>query len=168
MQESRLAGLLQSGDHMPLPKTILVPVDFSDTSERALDYAVDLAKQLGAAVVVMHAYELPVYGFPDGAFVATVEMATRIMNGAQAGLQAELDKHKGSGVEMRTVLRQGTPVDEVHSVADEVKADLIVVGTHGRRGLARALLGSVAENVIRTSARPVLAIRGGDKPTEVK
>lgn len=153
---------------MPLPKTILVPVDFSDTSERALDYAVDLAKQLGATVVVMHAYELPVYGFPDGAFVATVEMATRIMNGAQAGLQAEVDKHKAKGVEMKTVLRQGIPVDEVHSVADEVKADLIVVGTHGRRGLARALLGSVAENVIRTSARPVLAIRGGEKSTEAK
>jgi nucleotide-binding universal stress UspA family protein len=153
---------------MPLPKTILVPVDFSDTSERALDYAVDLAKQLGAKVVVMHAYELPVYGFPDGAFVATVEMATRIMNGAQAGLQAEVDKRKSSGVEIKTVLRQGIPVDEVHSVADEVKADLIVVGTHGRRGLARALLGSVAENVIRTSMRPVLAIRGGEKPTEGK
>jgi len=153
---------------MPLPKTILVPVDFSDTSERALDYAVDLAKQLGAKVVVMHAYELPVYGFPDGAFVATVEMATRIMNGAQAGLQAEVDKRKGSGVEIKTVLRQGIPVDEVHSVADEVNADLIVVGTHGRRGLARALLGSVAENVIRTSMRPVLAIRGGEKPTEGK
>lgn len=154
--------------HMPLPKTILVPVDFSDTSEKALDYAVDLAKQLGAKVVVMHAYELPVYGFPDGAFVATVEMATRIMNGAQAGLQAEVDKRKASGVEMKTVLRQGIPVDEVHSVADEVHADLIVVGTHGRRGLARALLGSVAENVIRTSMRPVLAIRGGEKPTEGK
>ena len=153
---------------MPLPKTILVPVDFSDTSERALDYAVDLAKLLGATVVVMHSYELPVYGFPDGAFVATVEMATRIMNGAQAGLQAEVDKRKGSGVEMKTVLRQGIPVDEVHSVADEVNADLIVVGTHGRRGLARALLGSVAENVIRTSHRPVLAIRGGEKPAEAK
>lgn len=153
---------------MPLPKTILVPVDFTDTSERALDYAVDLAKQLGASVVVMHAYELPVYGFPDGAFVATVEMATRIMNGAQAGLQAEVDKHKAAGVEIKTVLRQGIAVDEVHSVADEVNADLIVVGTHGRRGLARALLGSVAENVIRTSTRPVLAIRGGEKPAEAK
>lgn len=153
---------------MPLPKTILVPVDFSDTSERALDYAVDLAKPLGATVVVMHSYELPVYGFPDGAFVATVEMATRIMNGAQAGLDAEVEKHKGAGVAMKTVLRQGIPVDEVHSVADEVNADLIVVGTHGRRGLARALLGSVAENVIRTSSRPVLAIRGGEKSPESK
>lgn len=148
---------------MPIPKTILVPVDFSDTSEKALDYAVDLAKSLGAKVVILHAYELPVYGFPDGAFVATVEMATRIMNGAQAALQACVEKRKASGVEMKIELRQGNPVDEVHSVADAVGADLICVGTHGRRGIARALLGSVAEQVIRTAKKPVLAIRGEAK-----
>ncbi len=148
---------------MQLPKTLLVPVDFSDTSNLALDYAVDLAKALGAKVVVMHAYELPVYGFPDGALVATVEIATRIMNGAQAGLAALLEKRKDKGVEITSVLRQGVPWDEVHSVAEEVKADMIVIGTHGRGGLARALLGSVAEKIIRTSTRPVLTIRGPHK-----
>ncbi len=148
---------------MQLPKTLLVPVDFSDTSNVALDYAVDLAKALKAKVVVMHAYELPVYGFPDGALVATVEIATRIMNGAQAGLAALLEKRKDSGVEITSVLRQGVPWDEVHSVAEEVKADMIVIGTHGRSGLARALLGSVAEKIIRTSTRPVLSIRGPHK-----
>jgi len=148
---------------MQLPKTLLVPVDFSDTSNLALDYAVDLAKALNAKVVVMHAYELPVYGFPDGALVATVEIATRIMNGAQAGLAALLEKRKEKGVEITSVLRQGVPWDEVHSVAEEVKADLIIIGTHGRGGLARALLGSVAERIIRTSTRPVLTIRGPHK-----
>ncbi|HSQ65741.1 MAG TPA: universal stress protein [Polyangiaceae bacterium] len=148
---------------MQLPKTLLVPVDFSDTSNLALDYAVDLAKALGGKVVVMHAYELPVYGFPDGALVATVEIATRIMNGAQAGLAALLEKRKDKGVEITSVLRQGVPWDEVHSVAEEVKADMIVIGTHGRGGLARALLGSVAEKIIRTSTRPVLTIRGPHK-----
>jgi nucleotide-binding universal stress UspA family protein len=148
---------------MNLPKTLLVPVDFSDTSNLALDYAVDLAKALGAKVVVMHAYELPVYGFPDGALVATVEIATRIMNGAQAGLAALIEKRKDKGVELGSVLRQGVPWDEVHSVAEEVNADLVVIGTHGRSGLARALLGSVAEKIIRTSTRPVLTIRGPHK-----
>ncbi|CAN5143075.1 universal stress protein [soil metagenome] len=148
---------------MAIPKIILVPVDFSDTSERALDYAVDLAKSLGSRIVCFHAYELPVYGFPDGAFVATVEMATQIMSGAQAALQACVDKRKASGVEMSTVLRQGNAVDEVHAVAEELNADLICVGTHGRRGVARALLGSVAEQIIRTATRPVLAIRGEAK-----
>lgn len=148
---------------MQLPKTLLVPVDFSDTSNLALDYAVDLAKALGGKVVVMHAYELPVYGFPDGALVATVEIATRIMNGAQAGLAALIEKRKGKGVEITSVLRQGVPWDEVHSVAEEVNADMIVIGTHGRGGLARALLGSVAEKIIRTSTRPVLTIRGPHK-----
>lgn len=148
---------------MPIPKTILVPVDFSDTSEHALDYAVELAKSLGAKVVVLHAYELPVYGFPDGAFVATVEMATRIMNGAQAALAACVEKRKSAGVEMKTELRQGDPIEEIHAVADAVSADLICVGTHGRRGIARALLGSVTEQVIRTAKKPVLAIRGDAK-----
>jgi nucleotide-binding universal stress UspA family protein len=148
---------------MALPKTILVPVDFSETSEHALDYAVDLAKSIGAKIVVAHAYELPVYGFPDGAFVATVEIATRIMNGAQAGLQALVEKRKASGVEMKIELRQGNPVDEIHAIADAVGADMICLGTHGRRGLARVILGSVAEQVIRSAHTPVLAIRGEDK-----
>ena len=62
------------------------------------------------------------------------------------------------------VLRQGMPFEEVNSVAAEVDADLIILGTHGRRGLSRALLGSVAESVIRTATRPVLTIHG---PSEV-
>ncbi len=145
---------------MHIPKTILVATDFSPTAEHALVYGVDLAKALGAKLVLMHAYELPIYGFPDGALVASVEMANRIVDGAQAGLQASLEKHKASGVPMETVLRQGVAWDEVHAVAEDVGADLIIIGTHGRRGLSRVLLGSVAENVIRTATRPVLTIRG--------
>jgi nucleotide-binding universal stress UspA family protein len=61
---------------------------------------------------------------------------------------------------MTAVLREGVAWEEVNSVAKEIDANLIVIGTHGRRGLARALLGSVAENVIRTSTVPVLVIHG--------
>ena len=139
------------------PKIILVGVDFSDSSEAALAYAVDLAKSLDARVVVMHSYELPVYGFPDGALVASVEVATRIMEGAQTGLEGMVERYKDQ-VGIDTVVRQGVPWDEVKSVAEEVGADLVVIGTHGRRGLARALLGSVAEKILRTSTRPVLTI----------
>lgn len=143
---------------MQLPKRILVATDFSETADAAFDYAVDLAKQLGAKVVVMHAYELPVYGFPSGALVASVEMATRIMSGAQEALEAACKARASSGVEISQVVRQGVAWEEVHRVADEVNADLIIIGTHGRKGLSRALLGSVAEKIIRTSTRPVLTI----------
>jgi nucleotide-binding universal stress UspA family protein len=151
---------------MHLPKTILVATDFSETSDRALDYAVDLAKLLGASITVMHAYELPVYGFPDGALVATVEIATRIMNAAQAALAQSCEVRADKGVKLTPILRQGVAYEEVHSVAEEINADLIVIGTHGRKGLSRALLGSVAEKVIRTATRPVLTItgpKGGEK-----
>jgi len=141
-------------------KTLLVAVDFSDSSEAALAYAVELAKPLGAKLVVMHSYELPVYGFPDGALVASVDVATRIMQGAQTGLEAMVERYK-SVAELSTIVRQGVPWEEVHAVAEEVDADMIVIGTHGRRGIARALLGSVAEKILRTSTRPVLAIHAG-------
>ncbi len=142
---------------MPAPKTILVAVDFSDSSEAALEYAVGLAKPLGARVVVVHCYELPVYGFPDGALVASVEVATRIMNGAQAGLEGMVKRYTDE-VRIETVLRQGVAWEEVKAVAEETGADLVVIGTHGRRGIARALLGSVAEKILRTSTVPVLTI----------
>ena len=67
-------------------KEILVPIDFTHTSEKALDYALEFAKKLGARITLVHAYELPVYGFPDGALVASAEVAGRILESAQAGL----------------------------------------------------------------------------------
>ena len=142
---------------MAVIKTILVPVDFSETSEAALEYAVSLAQPLGARLVVMHAYELPIYGFPDGALLASVEVATRLMNSAQVGLDAMVSRHRNQA-RIDTVLRQGVPWEEVAAVAEDVEADLVVIGTHGRRGIARALLGSVAEKILRTSSRPVLTV----------
>ncbi len=150
---------------MQLPKRILVATDFSEASQTALDYAVDLAKQLGANVTVLHAYELPIYGFPDGAFIASAEMAATIMSGAQAGVAALCEKRKGRGVELTQVVRQGIAWEEVHRVADEVGADLIVIGTHGRKGISRALLGSVAEKIIRTATRPVLTVHEKIEPS---
>jgi nucleotide-binding universal stress UspA family protein len=141
-------------------KNILVPVDFTETSKKALDYAVELAKRFDSKITVLHAYEIPVFGFPDGALIATADIASRIANAAQQSLAATVDARKSSGVVLEGVLRTGVTWEEIHSLASELPADLIVIGTHGRRGLARALLGSVAENVIRTSKVPVLTIHG--------
>ena len=156
---------------MRLPKRILVATDFSDTANAAFDYAVDLAKQLGAKVTAVHAYELPVYGFPNGALVASVEMTTRIMSAAQEALESACKVRANRGVDITPLVRQGVTWEEVHRVAEEIDADLIVIGTHGRRGLSRALLGSVAEKIIRTATRPVLTIHGAQEPaakTETK
>lgn len=139
---------------------ILVPTDFTETSDRALEYAIELARRFDASVTLMHAYQIPAYGFPDTAIIASAELATQMSTAAQARLNALIDSFKTSGISMVAILRDGVPWEEVKSVAEEIQADLIVIGTHGRRGLARALLGSVAENVIRTSNLPVLVIHG--------
>jgi nucleotide-binding universal stress UspA family protein len=141
-------------------RTILVPVDFTETSDRALDYAVSMAARFEAKVVVLHAYEIPVYGFPDGALVASGEVAGRISEAAQKALDRLVEARQNKGAKLTALLRTGAAYELANTVAEEVDADLIVIGTHGRKGLARALLGSVAENVIRTAKRPVLVIHG--------
>ena len=139
---------------------IVVATDFSEIADQALDHAIDLAEQLGASVTLVHAYELPMYGFPDGALITSADMAGRIMAIAQEGLTASVERFRARGVPLRPVLRTGVPWEEINAVAADESADLIVVGTHGRRGLSRALLGSVAERLIRTATRPVLVVRG--------
>ena len=87
-------------------------------------------------------------------------MATQLATAAQGGLDALLESRKSTGLAITAVLRDGVAWEEINDVAKLVEADLIIIGTHGRRGLSRALLGSVAENVIRTTQVPVLTIHG--------
>ncbi len=145
---------------MPDFRRILVPTDFTQTSDRAIDWAVSLAKRLGSSVTLMHSYEIPILGFPDGGMVATADLSTRIADASRTALESVVAKRQDCGVPVDGVLREGVAWEEIARVADEVDADIIVIGTHGRGGLARALLGSVAENVVRTAHRPVLTIQG--------
>ena len=143
---------------MNLPKIILVPTDFSVAAETALDQALGLASKLGAKVYVLHAYQLPVVGFPDGVLVPTAEIASRVVTWAQSELAACVAKRKGSPVEIVPILKQADPREAVLAVAEEISADLVIMGTHGRRGIARALIGSTAEAVVRTSPVPVMTV----------
>jgi nucleotide-binding universal stress UspA family protein len=142
-------------------KRILVAVDFTETSDKAFDFALELAAKFDAEVTAVHAFEIPVIGFPDGALVATADIASRIQEAARQGLDAAVSARQGrGGVKIEGVLREGSAQEEIKTVAEGHKCDLIVIGTHGRKGLARALLGSVAENVIRTVKIPVMVIHG--------
>jgi nucleotide-binding universal stress UspA family protein len=141
-------------------RRILVPVDFVEHTDRLLDYAIEFANKFNAAITLVHAYQIPVFGFPDGGYIAAADVATQMSNAAQGRLDSLVESRKTSGVPIDGVLRDGIAWEEINAVAAEVKADIIIIGTHGRRGLARALLGSVAENVIRTSTLPVLVIHG--------
>jgi nucleotide-binding universal stress UspA family protein len=137
---------------------IVVATDFSDIAHHALDEAVDLAKRFGGKITLVHSFEIPVYGFPDGILVAPAEVTASIQQGATKQLELEIEARKGTGVSITPLLRMGTPWDEINAVAAETSAGLIVVGSHGRRGIARALLGSVAERVLRTASLPVLVV----------
>jgi nucleotide-binding universal stress UspA family protein len=145
-------------------KRILVATDFTDASDRALDYALELARKLDASIVLMHSYEIPVVGFPDGVLIATPNVAGQLRTAAQEGLRATVARHAAAGVRVDTVLREGAATREVNALAEELDADLIVLGTHGRKGIAHAILGSVAEQIVRTARRPVLTIH--DAPAQ--
>jgi nucleotide-binding universal stress UspA family protein len=109
-------------------------------------------------VTVLHVYGIPVISFPDGGIIATAEVAARIANAARGALDKLVEQNEARGVRLTALLREGVPWEEINAVAKELDADAVVIGTHGRQGLARALLGSVAEKVIRTSPRPVVTV----------
>jgi glycine betaine transporter len=141
-----------------VPRHILVPHDFSDTAQGALAYAIALAKKLGARLTIVHAFEVPAYGYAEG-IALTAEIIEGIQRSCEEGLRSVADKASQSGLQVEAVLRQGPAWSEVDRVAREMAVDLVVMGTHGRTGLSRALLGSVAEKVLRTAPCPVLTVR---------
>lgn len=145
---------------MGVPKKILVATDFSAAADAALDYALGLAAALDATVYLLHAYQLPIgfVAFPPGAPVPSADIASRIVDSAHEDLAACVAKHKDTTVELVPMLEQADPREAVLNAAKEVSADLVIMGTHGRHGIARALIGSVAEAVVRTSPVPVMTL----------
>ncbi len=153
---------------MTLPRRILVPIDFGDTSSAALEYALELATPLEADVVVLHVYDIPMLSVPDAPWVITGDVIESIESASKTALDRLLSHHKRVGVRMVPLLRAGDARSQIGAAAEEVGADLIVMGTQGRRGISRALLGSVAEFVTRTSPVPVLIVRKGVTPKELQ
>ena len=135
---------------------ILVPTDFSFCSEEALSYAVFLAKQLDARILLIHIVESSVY--PMAFTVAPPFGAAWPQIGGKLSKMA--DSRKKGGVPIETHLLIGDPTTDIVEMAKSLECDLIIMGTHGRRGIAHVLMGSVAECVIRTSSIPVLTVKG--------
>jgi nucleotide-binding universal stress UspA family protein len=139
-------------------KDILVPVDFSEPSLKALKYALAFAEQFGAKLFLLHVVEPVVV--PDFASVPMPMDNNRLATSAKARLE-HLCKRRG--LERRLVhkklVRTGTPFREITDAARALKVDLIVIATHGYTGLAHAILGSTAERVVRHAPCPVLTVR---------
>jgi nucleotide-binding universal stress UspA family protein len=138
-------------------KKILVPTDFSEGSSAAMQYAVGLARICSARLVLLHVMELAVYAVD---FAMTHP-------GVPADIRRKLDdmmedwvrRAKTEGIEAEGVLATGTPYFEIAKAVERHAIDLIVMGTHGRTGVARAMMGSTAERVVRLAPCPVLTVK---------
>jgi nucleotide-binding universal stress UspA family protein len=142
-------------------RKILVPTDFSEASDAALDAAAYLAETFDAELVVMHAYEPPTALYSTPAYVPPPpEMYEWLKKAAEGGVAAAVAKVKERVPRTTGIVRAGTPWREIDDAAKTTGADLLVIGTRGRTGLAHALLGSVAEKVVRSAPIPVLTVHG--------
>ena len=136
-------------------RRILVPVDFSETSDKAFDYALSFARVFNAGVLTLHVLDDPILYAPttDPSFRAPFERA----------MEGKLERLVGSrgveGVHVDTAIAAGTPFYEIIQRAKADDIDLIVIGTHGTGPIKHMLMGSVAEKVVRKAPCPVLAVR---------
>lgn len=149
--------MVLTGD-MALPTKIMVPTDFSDTAAAALDYALELAAKVGASVHVVHFYSYPIAPFEAPYPFAFAELNKNLETEALKALANLTQTHKREGVQVSTATRLGDARSGVLESVDAVGADMICMGTHGRRGLSHLLLGSVAEYTVRLSKVPVLTV----------
>jgi nucleotide-binding universal stress UspA family protein len=136
-------------------KHILVPTDFGEPADHALDVAVELARKFDAKLSLLHVYQVfaPMpYG--DGLLFPIDEIAAR----ARARINELANRTKARHPECAAVVQPGAAWERIVDEAKSSGADLIVMGTHGRRGLSRAVIGSVAEKVVRLSPVPVLTL----------
>ena len=141
-------------------KRILCPIDFSDASRAALQVAAETAKKYGAKVALFHAYPVPGYTFPDGSFVASSKMLDELSGQANQHMAEWKALAEGMGIsQVEVATAVGEPAHEILAFAKAQHADLLVIVTHGRTGLQHALMGSVAERVVRRSSCPVLTVR---------
>jgi nucleotide-binding universal stress UspA family protein len=144
---------------MSLPRIILVPTDFSDPADHALDYAIELAAALDATIQLLHVIGVPVLGIAEiGMAYAATAMEQQAV-AAQGELDARVARGRDRVAMAPTRMETGDAREVIDQVASTAGADLIVMATHGRRGVTRMLLGSVAESVARTAPCPVLVVR---------
>jgi nucleotide-binding universal stress UspA family protein len=162
-EDDRAKTLGASSDELsmaPFVRRILVPTDFSDGANRALTLAIKFAKLLRAAIDLLHVQAMPMYT-PIPSVPGAVPLPPAVPE-ADEGIKESLNVLaagvRESGLECQTANVDGNPGDEIVDYAAKIGVDLIVMGTQGRGGMRRLLLGSVAEKVLRAACCPVLVV----------
>lgn len=134
-------------------KTILVPTDFSENADKALKFAIDIAKDLGAKIILVNAYDLPY-----SSTMMTTSILDLLKESAEKGLAKASNYVETHGVEHSSRAQMGNPIRVVKECAKNYNADLIVMGTKGASGIEEVLLGSNTASILHTVQCPVLAI----------
>lgn len=147
-------------EHRPL-RSILVPTDFSEDARRAAATGQRLLSHLeeGAELTLLHAYHLPIEYTAYGTIPTGLSFREDVVTVAEQRLNETAAELEREGLTVHTAAREGYPPEVIVAVAEEIDADLVVMGTHGRTGLRHLLLGSNAERVVQHAPCPVLTVR---------
>lgn len=160
-RETRLQDEAPSAAFDPLAlfkiQRILVPMDFSDCSRKALQYALPFAKAFDATITLLHVVE-PFVPVPEMTGIDLTVIDGQLREGGQRRL-SELRQEVGQNAVVETLLRVGRAESEILRAAKELDSDLILLSTHGRTGLAHVFMGSTAEHIVRRATCPVLVVR---------
>lgn len=165
-EEPRLAHAVYHWDEKEdTMKSILIATDGSPSAQEAVEFGLELAEEQEAQVVFVHvAPALDVV--PSGGFGWAPSVPHEITEHDRKPLQEAAARAQERGIEARTTVLRGDPVDEIVAYADSIDADVIVVGSRGHGAIASALLGSVSRGVLHEAHRPVLVVRGAHAPAE--
>lgn len=144
------------------PKTILVPTDFSEYSDKALQEAIDIAKKYNAKITLLHVIELVIHCTVD--YCLDPQTITQVENesilASKKMIQDQMNKFaEAKAVEIIADIRKGAPYEEILKAQEEKMIDLIVIASHGQTGVMRFFVGSVAEKVLRHSKGSVLLVQ---------
>jgi len=140
-------------------KRILVPIDLSDCSKKALQYALPLAKQYSAGLTLLFVVLPPAYGTGEYSGIEYAQLEASLKAGGEKELAKLAENEASSEISIDTLVRVGSPAMNIIEAARNLPADLIVISTHGRTGLKHVLLGSVAEHVVQYAPCPVFVVR---------
>lgn len=145
-----------------LPVThILCPIDFSESSYKALETAEELAVHFNATLTVLHVVQdIPVLpALPTNPSIDVPEYQEKLEEAARIALEMTVQDRVSSIVQAESMIRNGRPADVIIDVADDLKPNFLVISTHGESGVTRFMFGSVAEKVIRHASCPVLTVQ---------
>ncbi|UCG77981.1 MAG: universal stress protein [Nitrospirota bacterium] len=141
-------------------KTILCPTDFMEESRQAVRHAVDIARKYGSKIYLLHImHDLEKITGWYVPHITIDELYKDIESGAQKELDSIVAEEFKGFSDVEKVILRGIPYTEIIDFAEEKGADLIVIGTHGRKGLEKVIFGSTAEQVVKNSKCPVLTVR---------